>query len=270
MHLNLTEVTGKVTLEKDEWDRLCGKISAMERSFTELKDDLRRVVGARRDSETGPSGYQIKDESVEPDGPRYVRAMEINEQSHLTGERVHLGGGSVPALVMALQNSKNDQPAIRDVLGNSVLPLFGLDNESATYPFIDLWGFPGGNVERIQKLSQALPNDSACLEYVIAGIASLCCVMILTKSAQFVQVVSRLCPCNVSRCRRHEPTRVRSSGIPECTRVKFSQWRVQRRKQYRIRQVYTMARPAICSLCFWSSVLDTAKDGKRSYLTGLW
>jgi len=164
--LNLTEVTGKVTLEKDEWDRLCGKISAMERSFTELKDDLRRVVGSRRDSETGQSVYQIKDESAEPDGPRYVRAMEINEQSHLTGERVHLGGGSVPALVMALQNSKNDQPAIREVLGTSVLPLFGLDNESATYPFIDLWGFPRGNVERMHELSKALPNDSACLEYV--------------------------------------------------------------------------------------------------------
>lgn len=150
----------------------------MERSFTELKDDLKRVVSARRNSEGGGSPQQIKEESIEPDGPKYVRAMEINEQSHLTGERVHLGGGSVPALVMALQKTKENQPAVQEVFGNSVLPLFGLDNESATYPFVDLWGFPKGNVERMHELCKALPNDSACLEYAwsafVFGLSLIC------------------------------------------------------------------------------------------------
>jgi hypothetical protein len=160
----LSGVGGSVTLEKDEWERLCGKISAMERNFTELKDDLRHVVRARMTGEGSPSEAVKEESPPEPDGPRYVRAMEINEQSHLTGERVHLGGGSVAALVMALQKSKETQPAVKEVFGNSVLPLFGLDNESATYPFIDLWGYPKGNVERVHELCKALPNDSACLE----------------------------------------------------------------------------------------------------------
>ena len=181
-HAGASDTTGSVTLEKDEWDRLCSKISAMERSFTELKDDLRRVVRARRGSNGDGSPGPVKEESAEPDGPRYVRAMEINEQSHLTGERVHLGGGSVPALVMALQASKENQPAVREVFGSSVLPLFGLDNESATYPFVDLWGYPKSNVERMHELCKALPNDSACLEYVILVLLLITVSNILDRS----------------------------------------------------------------------------------------
>lgn len=153
-------------IAQDDWDRLCSKLSVMERSFTELKDDLRRVSGRRHSVDDGDSGspLPVKEESSEPDGPRYVRAMEINEQSHLTGERVHLGGGSVPALVLALRKLNSSTPAVNEALGLSVLPLFGLENETATYPFVDLWGQPRGTYDRITELCKALPSDSECLE----------------------------------------------------------------------------------------------------------
>lgn len=41
--------------------------------------------------------------------------------------------------------------------------MFGLDNESATYPFVDLWGLPHGSLPRAQELAKALPNDEQML-----------------------------------------------------------------------------------------------------------
>ncbi len=56
-----------------------------------------------------------------------------------------------------------EQSQIQEMLGKTVLPLFGLDNESATYPFVDLWGLPHGSMPRAHELAKALPNDSQML-----------------------------------------------------------------------------------------------------------
>ena len=53
-----------------------------------------------------------------------------------------------------------EQHQIQEMLGKTVLPLFGLDNETATYPFVDLWGLPHGSLARAQELAKALPSDS--------------------------------------------------------------------------------------------------------------
>ena len=52
---------------------------------------------------------------------------------------------------------------LQEMLGRTVLPLFGLDNESATYPFVDLWGLPHGSLARAQELAKALPGDAQIL-----------------------------------------------------------------------------------------------------------
>jgi len=53
---------------------------------------------------------------------------------------------------------------MQEMMGKTVLPLFGLDNESATYPFVDLWGLPHGSLQRAQELAKALPNDAQMLQ----------------------------------------------------------------------------------------------------------
>lgn len=52
---------------------------------------------------------------------------------------------------------------LQEILGKTVLPLFGLDNDSATYPFVDLWGLPHGSLARAQELAKALPSDQQML-----------------------------------------------------------------------------------------------------------
>ena len=83
------------------------------------------------------------------------------------GEIVHLGGGSIPAMLYAFSQGESPtaahQSKLQEFLGKSVLPLFGLDNESATYPFVDLWGLPHGSLQRAQELAKALPGDSQLL-----------------------------------------------------------------------------------------------------------
>lgn len=64
-------------------------------------------------------------------------------------------------LQMSQGNAERSQ--IQEMLGKTVLPLFGLDNESATYPFVDLWGLPHGSLTRAQELAKALPGDQQML-----------------------------------------------------------------------------------------------------------
>lgn len=64
---------------------------------------------------------------------------------------------------LQMDQGQAEQHQIQEMLGKTVLPLFGLDNESATYPFVDLWGLPHGSLARAQELAKALPSDSQIL-----------------------------------------------------------------------------------------------------------
>jgi hypothetical protein len=79
---------------------------------------------------------------------------------------VHFGAGSIPAFLISMRNGGNTNlDEAQEVLGKSILPMFGLDNESATYPFVDLWGLPHGSLARAQELAKALPTDSQSLSF---------------------------------------------------------------------------------------------------------
>ena len=70
-------------------------------------------------------------------------------------------------MIYSLQMNQGhaDYHQIQETLGKTVLPLFGLDNETATYPFVDLWGLPHGSLARALELAKALPNDSQMLNF---------------------------------------------------------------------------------------------------------
>lgn len=95
-----------------------------------------------------------------------------------------MGGASIPAMLYDLQvnQSNADNSHNTEMLSKNVLELFGLDNETATYPFVDLWALPHGSAPRGQEIAKALPSDAQLLHlfrcykdtaYVIyAGVAS--------------------------------------------------------------------------------------------------
>ncbi|KAK5529010.1 hypothetical protein LTR23_010862 [Exophiala sp. CCFEE 6169] len=86
-------------------------------------------------------------------------------RSGLVADRsVYLGCDSVPAMALAL-GSGTDGGAMQNVVGNSVLPLFGLDNESATYPFTDLWGLTD-TPSRVKEVCKLIPSDADCFQHL--------------------------------------------------------------------------------------------------------
>lgn len=59
---------------------------------------------------------------------------------------------------LKLPDQNKNRSEIFEHLNKSLLPLFGLDRESATYPFIDLWQLPHGSIQRLQEVANVLPE----------------------------------------------------------------------------------------------------------------
>ncbi|KAK3070114.1 hypothetical protein LTR53_011014 [Teratosphaeriaceae sp. CCFEE 6253] len=160
---------GFVTLGRGEFDLLCSKLNGLENSIAELRHELsRNSMGRpiRHESSTSVGAISLNGDSVSR-RPTHTDVHGLHTKND-KGEIVHLGGGSIPAMLYSMGHgqghSADEKMKLQEFLGKSILPLFGLDNESATYPFVDLWGLPHGSLQRAQELAKALPNDTQCLE----------------------------------------------------------------------------------------------------------
>jgi hypothetical protein len=67
-------------------------------------------------------------------------------------------------LVNALVMERHDDTDIQKLLNNCVLPVFGLDNETATYPFIDLQAVAQNSSQKIELLCKLLPAPDECMQ----------------------------------------------------------------------------------------------------------
>ncbi|OQV01636.1 Fungal specific transcription factor domain-containing protein isoform 2 [Cladophialophora immunda] len=147
------------------WSRITERLQTIEQSIQELRTELKDLAGRDGSPSTlvgrprpDRAGRDSSSDGVDQD------SFAIHTSNEVTGETVHLGGNSVPAMVFSLKSDPNEYD-VQDLLGKSILPLFGLDNESATYPFVDLWGLPHGSYARLQALCRLLPTDADCLQY---------------------------------------------------------------------------------------------------------
>ena len=147
---------------KEEWREVRDRLATVDRLLRELRDSVGTLRADLSDkAKTLPkpaSSAAASDADLET-----IQGMSASNV--LTGDTVYLGGNSVPAMVVALAQDTNKDAAVQDLLDKSVLPVFGLDNESATYPFIDVWGIPHGSFRRIELLCKLLPpTDSECVQ----------------------------------------------------------------------------------------------------------
>lgn len=82
----------------------------------------------------------------------------VRTRTALGGSPVHCGSESITAFVL-------EKPHQRAIFGeDSVLSQLALDNQSATYPFLDLWS---SNITSYsnESVCAALPDDSVCRRY---------------------------------------------------------------------------------------------------------
>jgi hypothetical protein len=136
------------------------------RSRLDNVEALLRDVKGKLDSQPAAQEQGGPSKAVDHDKRAAPSALfGVQAPTELLGDFVHLGRHSVPAMVMALGNRSNEE-AVQDIIGKSALPLFGLDNESATYPFVDLWGLPTGSSTRVREICKIIPSDADCFQFL--------------------------------------------------------------------------------------------------------
>lgn len=165
-----TPSTGNVSVPRAEWDNVCQKLKEMENTISSLRTGMTKVdvehitpPGPERRSEpvVGPivTGTSTDDGAGGDEGiiPEREGIHAANEFGSGT---THLGSRSVLAYLLG----GTSQEASQTLLEGGILPKLGLDNETATYPFIDLWSSDSSTLD-VTSVCNALPDDDQCRRY---------------------------------------------------------------------------------------------------------
>lgn len=143
-----------MTMSKEKWDQVREELRTAQQVIANLQSGMGNLnIGDDQEMDHSNSNETTDDGTG-----------GIHAQSGRMGT-VHLGSRSVLAYMVGLGRSKSSQDAARTVLEENVLPKLGLDNETATYPFVDLWSTTAG-AEDVNGLCSTMPEDRICREYV--------------------------------------------------------------------------------------------------------
>lgn len=145
-----------ITIPRQSWDNVCSKLKEMEETITALRCSLEQA-----ENSSSPSGLAASrmgsDESQRGD---QATDREGIHTSKTYGEgTVHLGSRSVLAYILNKSGSLQAQA----LLEGGILPKLGLDNETATYPFVDLWSSDTSTFD-VSAVCSALPSDEQIRE----------------------------------------------------------------------------------------------------------
>ena len=138
-----------ITVPREQWERINAELKDLKEQYQPPPP-----AGASADGEDGVNGNVCRSDDAEREG--------IHAPSNQMGT-MHLGSRSVLAYMMGLGRSKSSQDAARSLLEENILPKLGLDNESVTYPFVDLWS-TDNSISDINGLCSAIPDDALCKE----------------------------------------------------------------------------------------------------------
>jgi hypothetical protein len=128
----------------------------MEQTIASLRASMECVEGARIPSaETQADEGRARSEDIQREG--------IHAASELGSGTTYLGARSVLAYLSGTSGAS--QETAQALLEGGILPKLGLDNESATYPFVDLWSSDTSALD-ISTVCAALPDDSQCRRLV--------------------------------------------------------------------------------------------------------
>jgi hypothetical protein len=149
---------GRVSIAREEWENVRNRLKEMESTISNLRVGLERAEGAEdapTSLETG--SVQSGDASSRSKGASPEREG-IHAANTLGKGTVHLGSRSVLAYIL---NNQSGSDQLQALLEGGILPKLGLDNESATYPFVDLWSSDMSTFD-ISAVCSALPSDEQC------------------------------------------------------------------------------------------------------------
>ncbi|KAI5296512.1 hypothetical protein KEM52_001146 [Ascosphaera acerosa] len=152
----------EVTLPRHAWDQVCSRLREMEQTIAGLRDGMEHVTPIRQIPSVAPStGTAGSEDSFSPSYSKGEGTYATNEYGD---NAVHLGSRSVLAHILG--HPGVSQETANALLEGGILPKLGLDNESATYPFIDLWSSSDPAIFDLDAVCAVLPDDESCRRYV--------------------------------------------------------------------------------------------------------
>lgn len=152
---NGSNAGGRVSIARGEWDNVRNRLREMESTISSLRVGLERA-------EEGPTGTMDTGSEQSGDAVSGSGASPEREGIHAANTlgqgTVHLGSRSALAYIL---NNKSGSGQLQALLEGGILPKLGLDNESATYPFVDLWSADMSTFD-ISAVYSTLPTDDQC------------------------------------------------------------------------------------------------------------
>jgi hypothetical protein len=149
-----TALGGKVSLPREDWENVCNKLKEMEQTISSLRMGLEQLEEGRIATAESSGIHRSADTSDSPEREGIHTANMLGEGT------VHLGSRSVLAYILNKSGSLQAQA----LLEGGILPKLGLDNETATYPFVDLWSSDTSTFD-VSAVCEALPSDQQCREF---------------------------------------------------------------------------------------------------------
>ncbi|KIW90601.1 uncharacterized protein Z519_08384 [Cladophialophora bantiana CBS 173.52] len=146
-----------VTVPREQWERLNRELQQL-RGVVKPEEQLSPALVQAELDDTNLTGAHSRGDETEREG--------IHAPSNQMGT-MHLGSRSVLAYMMGLGRSRSAQDTAKSLLEENILPKLGLDNESATYPFVDLWS-TDSSMQDVNGLCKAIPDDELCNEFFVA------------------------------------------------------------------------------------------------------
>ena len=140
-----------VSIPKEQWEKMNQDLLNMQETINELRSGVDDAVV---DEKPGAISTATKGDDSEREG--------IHAPSGNLGT-MHLGSQSVLAYMIGLGRTKSSREAARTLLEEDILPKLGLDNETSTYPFVDLWSTDASAWD-VSALCRTLPDDAHCRE----------------------------------------------------------------------------------------------------------
>lgn len=139
-----------ITVPKEQWERINQELTQLR---NQVSNDKEETASVNADMQSA-SGTISQSDDVDREG--------VHAPSNQMGT-MHLGSRSVLAYMIG-NRTKSTQDDARTFLEHNILPNLGLDNETTTYPFVDLWS-TDSSMQDVNGLIQALPDDELCREF---------------------------------------------------------------------------------------------------------
>lgn len=135
-----------VTVPKEQWERVNKELQALKEKLAAAPQN-----GLNDEDDNVPKAEGLQDEE---------EGQGIHAASNQMGT-MHLGSRSVLAYMSSLGRDESAHESALSLLNDNILPKLGLDNDSVTYPFVDLWS-TDNSMKDIDGLCSAIPADDLC------------------------------------------------------------------------------------------------------------